>query len=262
MTDLSYTNKDGLNLYEGFDNGFDYHRDGAAEGDGYAHGGYPEITGETSDYTDTSYKTGDYVDFFHNGNVWQQSSNNPGPEPDPYVEVFKIGSLFSVTCRYDEETGEFIEWIASPDYEDIEPPITDGPGVSDYATIWNLAVYHAYWDAGDYYDSIDLSDIISTPEEITTLKVRVTCNGTQYTLPLTRDEESVGSRPKYYAGQKALGDMSYDDEEEILALWTHPFRVEVNQMSENEPRFTMRVMIRETEEDIVLENVALVKEEA
>ena len=27
MIDLSYTNKDGLNLYEGFDNGFDYHRD-------------------------------------------------------------------------------------------------------------------------------------------------------------------------------------------------------------------------------------------
>ena len=71
MTDLSYTNKDGLNLYEGFDNGFDYHRDGAAEGDGYAHGGYPEITGETSDYTDTSYRTGDNPDFFNNGNVWE-----------------------------------------------------------------------------------------------------------------------------------------------------------------------------------------------
>ena len=74
MIDLSYTNKDGVNLYEGFDNGFDYHRDGAAEGDGYAHGGYPEITGETSDYTDTSYRTGDKVDFFDNGNVWEEVS--------------------------------------------------------------------------------------------------------------------------------------------------------------------------------------------
>ena len=40
---------------------------------------YPEITGETSDYPDTSYKTGDDVDFFHNGNVWEQPSVNPEP---------------------------------------------------------------------------------------------------------------------------------------------------------------------------------------
>lgn len=74
MTDLSYTNKDGLNLYEGFDNGFNYHRDGKQDGDGYAHGGYPEVTGETSPYTDTSYKTGDNPDFFGNGNVWEEAS--------------------------------------------------------------------------------------------------------------------------------------------------------------------------------------------
>lgn len=70
MTDLSYTNKDGLNLYEGFNNGFDYHRDGADDTDGYAHGGYPHIDGETSEYTDTSYKTGDPDDFFGNGNTF------------------------------------------------------------------------------------------------------------------------------------------------------------------------------------------------
>ena len=94
MTDLSYTNKDGVNLYEGFDNGFNYHRDGKQDGDGYEHGGYPEITGETSPYTDTSYRTGDKVDFFDNGNVWEQPSVNPGPTPPgptptPYVVTLK-----------------------------------------------------------------------------------------------------------------------------------------------------------------------------
>lgn len=91
MTDLSYTNKDGLNLYEGFDNGFDYHKDGKESGDGYAHGGYPEITGETSDYTDTSYKTGDNPDFWGNGNVWEQPSvgPEPGPVPEPYTITYK-----------------------------------------------------------------------------------------------------------------------------------------------------------------------------
>lgn len=83
MIDLSYTNKDGVNLFEGFDNGFNYHRDGKESGDGYEHGGYPEITGETSPYTDTSYKTGDNPDFFNNGNVWEQPPVNPGPGPEP-----------------------------------------------------------------------------------------------------------------------------------------------------------------------------------
>ena len=90
MTDLSYTNKDGVNLYEGFENGFNYHRDGASEGDGYAHGGYPHITDETSDLPDTSYKTGDDPDFFDNGNVWVQPSIGPGPAPGPTVVDFKV----------------------------------------------------------------------------------------------------------------------------------------------------------------------------
>lgn len=63
MIDLSYTDKDGLNPAAGFTNIFNYHKDGAAEGDGYEHGGYPEITGETSELPDTSYKTGDNPDF-------------------------------------------------------------------------------------------------------------------------------------------------------------------------------------------------------
>lgn len=86
MIDLSYTNKDGLNLYEGFNNGFDYHRDGASEGDGYEHGGYPEIIGETSEYPSSNYKTGDNPDFWGNGNVWEQPSVGPGPGPGPEPE--------------------------------------------------------------------------------------------------------------------------------------------------------------------------------
>ena len=74
MTDLSYTNKDGLNPATGFTNVFNYHKDGKESGDGYATGGYPEITGETSTYTDTSYKAGDNPDFFDNGNVYQETS--------------------------------------------------------------------------------------------------------------------------------------------------------------------------------------------
>lgn len=87
MTDLSYTNKDGLNLYEGFNNGFDYHRDGASEGDGYAHGGYPEITGETSDLPNTNYKTGDNTDFFNNGNTFDVI---PREDPTPVLTGIEI----------------------------------------------------------------------------------------------------------------------------------------------------------------------------
>lgn len=83
MIDLSYTNKDGLNPAKGFTEVFDYHKDGNPDGDGYEHGGYPEITGQTSPYTDTSYKTGDDPDFFHNGNVIEQPEVNPEPPVPP-----------------------------------------------------------------------------------------------------------------------------------------------------------------------------------
>ena len=71
MSDLSYTNKDGLTPATGTTNldwtnrngvsanAFNYHKDAASGAQGYAHGGYPEITGGTSPYTDTSYKTGE-----------------------------------------------------------------------------------------------------------------------------------------------------------------------------------------------------------
>ena len=74
MSDLSYTDKDGLNPATGFTNVFNYHKDAASGAQGYAHGGYPEVTGGTSPYTDTSFKTGDNPDFFGNGNVYQESS--------------------------------------------------------------------------------------------------------------------------------------------------------------------------------------------
>ena len=124
MTDLSYTNKDGLNLYEGFDNGFNYHRDGAAEGDGYAHGGYPEVTGETSDYTDTSYKTGDDPDFFDNGNVWVQPSVNPGSTgstPLP-LDWYKVnGEKINSVTQTGEVDYDFHQYIVETDLEtDIE----------------------------------------------------------------------------------------------------------------------------------------------
>ena len=77
MIDLSYTDKDGLNPAEGFTEVFNYHKDGNPSGDGYEHGGYPEITGETSPYPSTSYKTGDDPDFFHNGNVYEQPETAP-----------------------------------------------------------------------------------------------------------------------------------------------------------------------------------------
>lgn len=59
MTDLSYTNKDGLNPAAGFANVFNYHRDAASGAQGYANGGYPEITGQTSPLTSLNYKTGE-----------------------------------------------------------------------------------------------------------------------------------------------------------------------------------------------------------
>ena len=59
MSDLSYTNKDGLNPATGFTNVFNYHKDAASGAQGYANGGYPEITGQTSPLTSLNYKTGE-----------------------------------------------------------------------------------------------------------------------------------------------------------------------------------------------------------
>lgn len=59
MTDLSYTNKDGLNPATGFTNVFNYHKDAASSAQGYAHGGYPEITGESSELPSLNYETGE-----------------------------------------------------------------------------------------------------------------------------------------------------------------------------------------------------------
>jgi hypothetical protein len=154
MIDLSYTNKDGVNLYEGFDNGFDYHRDGAAEGDGYAHGGYPEITGETSPYTDTSYKTGDDPDFFDNGNVWVQPEVNPGPGPGPEPEapasISVVAQRGTLNRAYDSEqeknhyTGTFsADLYMLATYEDSSKKILTTMDVSEeiedpYSTLNSL----------------------------------------------------------------------------------------------------------------------------
>lgn len=98
MIDLSYTDKDGLNPADGFTEVFDYNKDGNPNGDGFEHGGYPEITGETSPYPNTSYKTGDKVDFFDNGNVIEQTEDNPEPpvpteeESDSYDFVYDEAS--------------------------------------------------------------------------------------------------------------------------------------------------------------------------
>jgi len=70
MTDLSYTNKDGLNPATGFTNVFNYHKDAASSAQGYAHGGYPEITGESSELPSLNYETGEPSDFFKNGNTF------------------------------------------------------------------------------------------------------------------------------------------------------------------------------------------------
>ena len=115
MIDLSYTNKDGLNLFEGFSNGFDYHKDGAAEGDGYAHGGYPEVTGETSSYTDTSYRTGDDPDFFHNGNVWVQPSPKPSSSDVEYIFRVACGTNGINLSEFVTE-GEFIPFVEGDTY--------------------------------------------------------------------------------------------------------------------------------------------------
>ena len=109
MTDLSYTNKDGLNLYDGFDNGFDYHRDAASSGQGYANGGYPEITDETSDLPNTNYKTGDDPDFFHNGNIWVQPSVGPGPGPGPVAKSITLNGVYK-RCALGSISGTIDDW--------------------------------------------------------------------------------------------------------------------------------------------------------
>ena len=113
MIDLSYTNKDGLNLYEGFNNGFDYHRDGASEGDGYAHGGYPHIDGETSEYTDTSYKTGDPDDFFGNGNTFNIIPRSGG---SGYEFVIKQTSGVTSSVSSYITSGEYFPYVKGEKY--------------------------------------------------------------------------------------------------------------------------------------------------
>lgn len=92
MIDLSYTNKDGLNPAEGFENIFNYHKDAASSGQGYANGGYPEITGETSDLYGLNYKTGDILDHWGNGNTFDIITADGEAENE--VVSFTVDSVY------------------------------------------------------------------------------------------------------------------------------------------------------------------------
>ncbi len=129
MQELTYTNKDGLTPADGTtnldwtdrngvsDDPFNYHKDGKEDGDGYQHGGYPEITGETSVYPDTSYITGEKVDFFDNGNVYQQPQVAPNHGiliNDTYYETVEEG-LAALAEITDPVTVKLLEDISLGD---------------------------------------------------------------------------------------------------------------------------------------------------
>ena len=142
MTEITYTNKDGFTPADGTtsldwtdrngitDDPFNYHKDGKEDGDGYEHGGYPEITGETSEYTDTSYKTGDDPDFFHNGNVWEQPQVNPEP-PVPVPELVSI-EISTPPTKVEYNEGDALDlsgMVVTAHYDDESEQV-----VTDYAT--------------------------------------------------------------------------------------------------------------------------------
>ena len=120
MTDLSYTNKDGLNPAAGFTNVYNYHRDAASGSAGYAHGGYPEVTGETSPYKDTSYKTGDKTDFFDNGNTFDIIGGDTPPEGRKAVINLIYKKAAQVSCPSPELT-DSVDVIIWEHYDEDNP---------------------------------------------------------------------------------------------------------------------------------------------
>lgn len=89
MREITYTDIDGLTPANGTksldwtdrngisDDPYNYHKDAAEYGDGYASAGYPMVDGETSNLPSMNYKTGDKLDFFDNGNVIEQPKTEP-----------------------------------------------------------------------------------------------------------------------------------------------------------------------------------------
>lgn len=222
MTDLSYTNKDGLNLYEGFDNGFNYHKDGKQDGDGYEHGGYPEITGETSEYTDTSYKTGDNPDFFGNGNVWEQIS----PEPAKEIESIEITTPPTKTEYTVGEALDLTGMVVTATYTDG----TDGE-ITDYTTDpaagTILTVEDTWFDVicGEYSDSCSItvtapvvleSVEIYTPQNME-LETGSTFSDHDFALTATYSDESKKIIAQNFTGLETGRTYTPEEFEEITS---------------------------------------------
>ena len=285
MTEITYTNKDGLTPAEGTksldwtnrngvsDSPFNYHQDGAAEGHGYAHGGYPEVTGESSPYTDTSYKTGDDPDFFDNGNVYEEPSVGPGPEPTPsYVTLLRFGSFSQVAKDgvenpYGEhlpEDEEDYHYFNGPSEYGTDLDITQTIEDENIGEDWAPGDYNGIWkdacEIGWYGTDEDLSGIISNQSDLLNLKIRLTCNGTQHVLPIQKEEGEFDGY--YYAGQERISGSDYPPTEGAIVDWTYPFHIAFwDWASQSSLRCTIGINIR-VSEDVVLENVEIVTEQS
>ena len=136
MSDLSYTNKDGLNPAAGFINVFNYHKDGASSAHGYEHGGYPEITGETSDLPGMNYKTGDATDHWGNGNTFDIITGGGGG-----------GNILTATGVYKRGSGAGFKKSEITNSYDLKFAISP-ESESDYVTYENQSFYE--WKEGKY----------------------------------------------------------------------------------------------------------------
>lgn len=142
MSDLSYTNKDGLNPAAGFTNVFNYHKDAASSGQGYEHGGYPEVTGETSPYSSLNYKTGDVLDHWGNGNTFDIIPSGGGGGGDftvtlPLVNFYNCGlDYFSGLENFSFAVGDVYNVkVNGTTYENITAVSVNDTGEYDYANI-------------------------------------------------------------------------------------------------------------------------------
>ena len=175
MTDLSYTNKDGLNPAAGFTNVYNYHRDGSSSAHGYEHGGYPEVTGETSPYTDTSYKTGDAADHWGNGNTFDIIPGTP--------------TLVSIAITTPPTKTEYlIDGFPSGTHTNVNLSWIFETFKSDSLDLTGMVVTGTYSDGSEAvildYETSPAQDAVLTAEDT---EVTITFEGQTTTQALTLD---------------------------------------------------------------------------
>ena len=179
-------------------------------------------------------------------------------DPEHLEDTEPVEKAWGYDAENDRYTSDYIKWDS---LVKGYPDTWTDYGTEYNATIWGDPMGQQYALANP-----DLSDFITEPADLLNYSVKLTCNGTEYLLPIlqhTGTDQDSG----YYAGQLSTGEVAYlvdptgtydSDHKQAYAhtLYTHPFQIHFG--IDNNEIYELLVSLR-IAGDVVLENVEIVE---